>query len=307
VGRGSNWGHHRGSDVSKEVVCFLCICAGSAVVVPLLMSLQVDKKVLQSQYSRNNLNIHYKLVRIYVTNLNSLATTTALMVRLSFGSIQEFDYPTYYISSDWRFGYFYSLFSMLTVVCGILALSQTTICLIFGPTMFLFGHTHSDSLSALQTMRQQQKEGFFWSCSCIAMAFLQTLFYEWGITTFPLACIITILLLVGTYVIYIQGLKTMKELSPPASLPITVVAEQDPQPTLQSYLLALSPGMQDHQPPTLSFETLHPSNFSKVEDIHNVRPYHPPSLYIAHYPAAHSPNPSKRVSLDEEYQPKYSI
>jgi hypothetical protein len=255
------------------------------------MSLLVDRKVLQSQYSRNNLNIHFKLVSLYVTNLNSLATTSALIAGLSFGCIHEFDYPTKFISTSWRFGYFYSLVSMLALVFAILALSQTTICVIFGPTMFLFGENHSDSLSALQIMKQQQKEGFFWSCACVAMAFLQTLFFEWGVTHFPLACILTVVHLCGYYVIYKQGQKTMKELVPlptqssstqeSASSNVSVMTGNGHHPTLKDLikgsLMGHGPiGEPDQSGLTLESAPSAASNFSKAEDIRNVSP--PPPL-----------------------------
>jgi hypothetical protein len=254
------------------------------------MSLLVDRKVLQSQYSRNNLNIHFKLVSLYVTNLNSLATTSALIAGLSFGCIHEFDYPTKFISTSWRFGYFYSLVSMLALVFAILALSQTTICVIFGPTMFLFGENHSDSLSALQIMKQQQKEGFFWSCACVAMAFLQTLFFEWGVTHFPLACILTVVHLCGYYVIYKQGQKTMRELMPlptqsssaqeSASSNVSVITGNGHHPTLKDLikgsLMGHGPiGEPDQSGLTLESAPSAASNFSKAEDIRNVSPPRP--------------------------------
>lgn len=236
--------------------------------------------MLQSQYSRNNLNIHYKLVSLYVTNLNSLATTSALIAGLSFGCIHEFDYRTRFIPTSWRFGYFYSLFSMLALIFAILALSQTTICVIFGPTMFLFGQTHADSLSALQIMKQQQQEGFFWSCSCVAMALLQTLFFEWGMTRFPLACVLTGVHFCGWYIIYTQGQNTIRELMPPAQRTLTSqesdssVSGKGHQPTLKDLIKSSlarqgSLGIPD---PTLTLESAPSaaSSFSKTDDIRNV-------------------------------------
>jgi hypothetical protein len=253
------------------------------------MSLLVDRKVLQSQYSRNNLNIHYKLVSLYVTNLNSLATTSALIAGLSFGCIHEFDYPTKYMPLDsWRFGYFYSLFSMLALVFAILALSQTTICLIFGPTMFLFGESHSDSLTALQIMKQQQYEGYYWSCSAIAMAFLQTLFYTWGVTHFPLACILTIVHLCGYYIIITQGRQTIRELVPvglecdESSQRVTVTGSGgdmsgEQKLTLRNIIRSSILGIGKGESELVSTDdsidaaaAAAPTNFSKAEDIKNV-------------------------------------
>lgn len=180
------------------------------------MSLLVDKKVLESQYTRNNLNIHYKLISLYVNNLNSIATTCALISSLSFSCIHEFDYPTKYLSTSWRFGYFYSLFSMCAVISAILGLSQSTICVIFGPTMFLFGDGHIDSLTALKIMKNQQDEAGFWTGVCVFMALLQSLFFTWGVTHFPLSCFLTFVHLCGYYIIYKFGQKTINELNPPS-------------------------------------------------------------------------------------------
>lgn len=265
------------------------------------MSLLVDKKVLQSQYSRNNLNIHFKLVNLYVTNLNSLATTSALIAGLSFGCIHEFDYPMKYIPTEWRFGYFYSLVSMLALIFAILSLSQTTICVIFGPTMFLFGDSHSDSLSALNMMRQQQREGFFWSCSSVAMAFLQALFFVWGVAHLPVACIVTVAHLIGYYVIYTQGLKTMEELMPKQPSPI--VAPNPTQPTLKSLvknsILGLKKTDPDH-PLVLENISLQANNFSKVEDIKTV--FYDVCLPFLPSLIAYSSNSPSWVSLDEKCQ-----
>lgn len=249
------------------------------------MSLLVDKKVLQSQYSRNNLNIHFKLVSLYVSNLNSLATTAALIAGLSFGCIHEFDYPTKYLPTEWRFGYFYTLVSMLALIFSILSLSQTTICLIFGPTMFLFGESHSDSLSALNLMRHQQREGFFWSCSSVAMAYLQALFFVWGVAHLPVACIVTVTHLIGYYIIYTQGMKTMNELLPKQSSSGAGGGgggggDNNSQLTLKNIvknsILGLKKTDPDH-PLVLANLSLQANNFSKVEDIKAVlNPY--PSL-----------------------------
>lgn len=181
------------------------------------MSLLIDKKVLQSQYTRNNLNIHYKLVTLYSTNLNSIATTCSLIAQLSFSCLHEFDYPTKFLPTNWRFGYFYTLFSMCALISAILALSQSTICVIFGPTMFLFGDGHVDSLSALQFMKKQQNNAGFWTGICVFMAFLQSLFYTWGVTHFPLSCFLTFVHFCGYYIIYKCGKNTIQELSPPST------------------------------------------------------------------------------------------
>lgn len=248
------------------------------------MSLLVDKKVLQSQYSRNNLNIHFKLVSLYVTNLNSIATTSALIAGLSFSCIHEWDYPTKFLRTAWRFGYFYYLVSMLALISAILALSQTTICLNFGPTMFLFGETHSDSLSALNMMKLQQNEGFYWSCMAILMALLQSMFFIWGVTYFSLACLLTGVHLCGYYIIYTQGIKTMNSFLPKTNLTSTVELERrnnslpssSSKLTLKQIVRASILGLPkiDEMEQGKSIPDIDPSsyitNFTKVDDIRNV-------------------------------------
>jgi hypothetical protein len=183
------------------------------------MSLQVDRKVLLTQYSRDNLSIHYKLISLYVTNLNSIGTTSALIAQLSFACLHEFDYPTKHITPDWRLGYLYTFFAMIAIITAILTLLQSTICLIFSPTMFLFGNDHYDSLSALYIMKKQQEEAGFWSVICVFMSLSQALVYTWGVAYWPCSIGLTIVHFCGYYIIYSQGKKTINLFSPPSHTP----------------------------------------------------------------------------------------
>ena len=207
------------------------------------MSLLVDKKVLESQYTRDNLSIHYKLITLYTKNLNSIAITCSLISSLSFGCIHEFDFPTKFLPTNWRFGDFYTLFSMCAVISSILGLSQSTICVIFGPTMFLFGDGHVDSLTALKIMKHQQNEAGFWTCVSVFMALLQSLFYTWGVTHFPLSCFLTFVHFCGYYIIYSYGRQSIQELSPSSQSSSPTITDSQQQestkPTLYRRLSSM--------------------------------------------------------------------
>jgi hypothetical protein len=182
------------------------------------MSLYVDRKVLHSQFNRNNLQIHCQLVRLYVNNLNSLATISALIARLSFNGLQQLQVP-----GTWTWqavDYLYCLISMVALLTALMTLSQATISLLCYPMMFLFGETKADSVIALIAMRQQQQSGLSSCCTCVALILLQALVFSWSVTPFPLSCALTLLQLCGSSLIFFIGRQTIQEFTP-SSLPLS--------------------------------------------------------------------------------------
>jgi hypothetical protein len=251
------------------------------------MSLIVDRKALHSQYNRKNLQIHYQLVSLYATNLNSIATISALIARLSFGEIQGLDLLP---SAPLRtLDYLYSLISIFALLTALLSLTQTTLCLLFHPIMFLFGETRVDPITALCEMREKQHEGFIWCCTSVGFALLQALVFSWSITSFPLSCILTMVHLGGYALIYLTGKQTINELTPVVATPsVRSTSERrspidfnrwfDQQPTLRELIsrtITGSPG----RPQDEIIDSCYDSNISttemknifKVEEINSVR------------------------------------
>ena len=142
--------------------------------------LNVDKKVLHAQFSRNSLEIHSKLVHLYLQNLNAIAVQAAIVADLGFGAVKEMDYPDSSIRGSNYFSYIFYFFALGSFVSSMLSLSQSTLCVVFGHTMFLYGENHEDSLLAIKKIRIHQVEAGFWGAVCACSLLLQGCLWTWG-------------------------------------------------------------------------------------------------------------------------------
>ena len=185
--------------------------------------LAVDKKVLKAQFSRNSLEIHSKLVGLYLENLNAIATQAAIVADLGFGAVKEMGFhkemdKTVHTPGSFTFGYFYYFMAISGLVTSVLALSQSTICVVFGHTMFLYGENHEVSLLAVHKMRTHQLESGFWGAVCAFCLIMQGCIFTWGMVPMDLGLIITVVYMCGMYMIYTEGRRTIASFRPETSL-----------------------------------------------------------------------------------------
>jgi hypothetical protein len=181
--------------------------------------LHVDKKVLHAQFSRNSLEIHSKLVHLYLSNLNAIAVQAAIVADLGFGAVKEMDYPHSSIPGSQYFSYIFYFFALLSLVTSMLALSQSTLCVVFGHTMFLYGENHEDSLIALKRIRLHQLESGFWGAVCGFTLLAQACAYTWGmISSKYIGFVVTFVYIVGYYIIYTESIKAIQMFTPDREL-----------------------------------------------------------------------------------------
>lgn len=128
--------------------------------------LAADRDVLYSQFTRNSLQVHSKLVHLYLANLNAIATQAAIVADLGFGGIKEVELPTSHIRGSFMFAYLYYIFCMISMMAALMALSQSTILVIYGHSLFIKGESSEDSLGAVGQLRSSQLESGFWGAVC---------------------------------------------------------------------------------------------------------------------------------------------
>ena len=135
--------------------------------------LATDRDVLYSQFTRNSLQVHSKLVHLYLANLNAIATQAAIVADLGFGGIKEVELPKNHIRGSFMFGYIYYICCMCSLMASLMALSQSTILVIYGHSLFIKGENPDESITAVGQMRSSQLESGFWGAVCTLFLLIQ--------------------------------------------------------------------------------------------------------------------------------------
>ena len=168
--------------------------------------LAADRDVLYSQFTRDSLEVHSKLIRLYLANLNAIATQAAIVADLGFGGIKEVELPETHIKGGFMFGYIYYICCMGALMASLMALSQSTILVIYGHSLFIKAETSEESLGAVRQMRSSQLESGFWGAICTFFLLVQGCVYTWAnVTNYRVGIIVTLVYASAIYFLYTQG------------------------------------------------------------------------------------------------------
>mmetsp|Transcript_1095 Transcript_1095/g.2253 ORF Transcript_1095/g.2253 Transcript_1095/m.2253 type:complete len:493 (-) Transcript_1095:360-1838(-) len=172
--------------------------------------LACDRDVLHSQFTRNSLQVHSKLVHLYLANLNAIATQAAIVADLGFGSIREVEVPQSHIRGSFMFGYIYYICSMSSLMASLMALSQSTILVIYGHSLFIKGEDSDASIAAVGQMRSSQLESGFWGAVCGMFLLLQGLAFSWAnVSNYRVGLVVTMVYVFGMYYVYSHGINSI--------------------------------------------------------------------------------------------------
>lgn len=167
-----------------------------------------DKKVLEANLKKGALAIQYKLVFLHTENLNSLATNAALLCGLALVALVETAYVTGSIP-DWFFGFIYYILASVSLVSGLLAYTQGSVEVIWGPIVALSGSSQDEVSQATRQMKVQEEEGVIWGAiSCITLILSMWIFIL--AQSGPLVGIaVTLMMFFGLYMIVNEGKKAV--------------------------------------------------------------------------------------------------
>jgi hypothetical protein len=167
-----------------------------------------DKKVLEANLKKGALAIQYKLVFLHTDNLNALATNAALLTALALVALWETTYMTGEVP-DWFVGFIYYGLACVSAVSGMLAYTQGSVEVIWGPVVALSGNSQDEVSQATRRMKTQEEEGVVWGAiSCVTLILTMWIFIlaQNGILV---GISVTLMMFFGLYMIINEGKKAV--------------------------------------------------------------------------------------------------
>jgi hypothetical protein len=162
-----------------------------------------DKNKLKASLTQGVLQIQGLLIELYGSNLNTLASQSALLAAFSFTGYTEatvnrtklndvLAYPFYFINA-------------ITVVVSLFIVSQATLVSIFGPTLALNGNSAEAVQTAVNHMEEQQYFILKLACVSVTTLFIGCTLLSWTRMHYGPATIVTAVFITVYYNIIKHG------------------------------------------------------------------------------------------------------
>lgn len=156
-----------------------------------------NKRFLKANLTQGVLGIQTNLIQLYSNNLSAVATQAALIGGFSFTAVSAFADTTN--TKQLALSYFYYVCFTVCLVAALFVLSQSTVVVMFGPTMALKGSTDEAVKIAAGHMMSQQFLIFQVAALSITALFLGSCILSWANYPVGIATITTVIYLVGYY------------------------------------------------------------------------------------------------------------
>ena len=176
-----------------------------------------DKNNLQATLTQGVLNLQFKLVQLYTTNLTALGTVSALIASFVYSGMACGVFPnnnpsngTYNPNSNPGYHgleYLFFVFSVISLMTGVFAVSQTTIVTMFGPALALSGSTPGAVTLAVDHMSQRQTYALLISVVCVATLVLSCCVCDWDRLFYGIAAMNSFIYFGIFYLMVREGLK----------------------------------------------------------------------------------------------------
>lgn len=159
-----------------------------------------NKRLIKANLSQGVTGIQNNLINLYQSNLNAVAVTSALIAGFAFTAVTNGELGGNHLKDTVLSYFYYSLFT-LSFVCAIWALSQATICMMFGPSLALKGQSEDSVQIAADHMRTQQNFVFAIGSVAVTSMFMGACVLSWSIYPVGIAVITTIGYTAGFYLL----------------------------------------------------------------------------------------------------------
>jgi len=164
-----------------------------------------NKRYLKANLTQGVLGIQTNLINLYSNNLSAVATQAALIGGFSFTAVSTLANSTNV--EGLALSYFYYVCFTVCLVAALFVLSQSTIVVMFGPTMALKGASDEAVKVAAGHMMAQQFLIFQVAAVSISALFLGSCILSWANYPVGIATITTVIYLVGYYWLIKLGLE----------------------------------------------------------------------------------------------------
>jgi hypothetical protein len=142
-----------------------------------------DRNVMKANLARGALQIQLNLIQLYTSNLNAISTQAALVTSFEFTGIAETVWPYGQNSGVYlqdALIYLYYIVIIFGLVCGLFAVSQSTLVTIYGPGMALSGETPEAMTNAVSNMRKKQDYIITLCGISVTCLFFSCVFMAWA-------------------------------------------------------------------------------------------------------------------------------
>ena len=167
-----------------------------------------NKRLLKATLTEGVLGIQINLIQLYQSNLSAVATQSALIAGFSFTAISSAFTASSLFSRV--LSYFYYACFTVCFCAALFALSQATICVMFGPSMALKSDDSDAVRQASEMMRQQQKLVFSIGVVSISALFLGACILAWATYPIPIAAVCCFFYVLGYSIVVSEGSKAYK-------------------------------------------------------------------------------------------------
>lgn len=103
--------------------------------------IEANKKLIKATLNQGVVENQDRLISLYQTNLQAMATQAALISGFAFTAVASVAYPAIVTANDDTSLYTATYFSyplyVICMICGLFVLSQATIVVMFGPSFAL--------------------------------------------------------------------------------------------------------------------------------------------------------------------------
>ena len=114
------------------------------------------------------------------------------------------------IEGSYMFGYLYYICCMVSLMASLMALSQSTILVIYGHSLFVKGETSDVSIGAVGKLRSSQLESGFWGAVCTFFLLVQACVYTWAtVTNYRVGIVTSMVYIAAMYNIYTHGISSI--------------------------------------------------------------------------------------------------
>jgi len=165
-----------------------------------------NKRLLKATLTEGVLGIQINLIQLYQANLSAVATQAALIAGFSFSAITT-EFVHTYGSVSTVLSYVYYCCFTVCFCAALFALSQSTIVVMFGPSMALKADDSDAVRVASEYMRQQQVLVFNIGVVSVTALFVGACVLTWATYEIPIAAICCCVYIGAFYIVVAQGAK----------------------------------------------------------------------------------------------------
>jgi hypothetical protein len=137
-----------------------------------------QKELLNAQFARGNLDIHKKVVNLYLLNLVTVVMYALIAMAQFFGGLRRYNQFIYY---NRYAGYPYLFTVMLGIYCSLMAMLLAITMYSYGYGNFLMTENHKEVIAVVRKMKLIQEQSAQWAFAVLVCIVFEKWIPTWGL------------------------------------------------------------------------------------------------------------------------------